>query len=83
MSKPKKKLKAEPEFIINGKKTDAPFHEEMLASVDGQNASDLAAVRLAIKYGWSRNYAIEHLVSSPALRAKLRTSGKIPAVGEK
>jgi hypothetical protein len=55
----------------------------MVASVDGQNASDLAAVILAIKYGWPRDYAIEHLVSSPSLRVRLGSRGKIPAVSEK
>jgi len=71
-------------YNINGKTTDAPFHEEMLSSEAGQQASDLAAVRFAVKnLGWSLTEATQHLVSSPSLRAKLRASGKISAIGEK
>ena len=67
-----KKLKAEPVYIVNGKKTDAPFHDSMLSSVKGQNTGDILAVKFAIKHGWKCDDAIQHFVESPALRKILR-----------
>jgi hypothetical protein len=48
----------EPVYTVNGKKTDAPFHDEMLASREGEAAADELAIRTAMKVlGWSREKA--------------------------
>lgn len=44
---------------------------DLLASKEGQNASDLAAYRLARKYGWTQDDALKYFVGSPELKAAI------------
>lgn len=75
MLKPRKRLRAEPEIEVKGRITDAPFHEEMLESEEGRDASDLAAFRLARKLGYAAENAARDFVSSPSLRKRLLRGG--------
>jgi len=43
-------------------------HADLLPSAEGNNASDLAAFRLAVKSGWSIVDALKYFVGSPELR---------------
>jgi hypothetical protein len=55
-----RKLEAEPRYIVDGKITDAPFHNEMLKSEEGNRMSDQLAIKTAMEIsGLSRKEAME------------------------
>ncbi len=47
------------------------FNKEILTSKEGNDASDLAAVRIAVQNGWSIVDAVKYLVGSPELKAAI------------
>jgi hypothetical protein len=55
----KKKLEADCIQLPDGKKIDAPLHEEMLANEQANKVADEAAVRQAIKLGFTPEEARE------------------------
>jgi hypothetical protein len=59
----------EPGYTVNGMKTDAPFHDEMLASREGEAAADQLAIKTAIEVlGWTREKAEALLKAKPDVK---------------
>jgi hypothetical protein len=51
--------------------------DELLDSKEGEDASDLAAYRLAIKSGWTQKNALRFFVGSPGLKAAIMLAESI------
>jgi hypothetical protein len=61
-----RKLEAEPRYIVDGKITDAPFHNEMLKSEEGNRLSDQLAIKTAMEtLGLSRKEAMKFMGMTP------------------
>ena len=63
-------MQAGPFAIVNGKKVDAFFHEDMLNNPEAEDRADLGAIRQAVKRGMPLDQAIEAM-ASPRLKARL------------
>jgi hypothetical protein len=52
-------------------KSEEAFLDDLLASKEGNEASELAAVRVAVECGMPLTDAVKYLVSSPELKAAI------------
>jgi hypothetical protein len=55
---------------FSGRVSDAAFHEAMLNSKEGEDASDLAAIHFAVEHGYDFTNAVR-LFANPRLRKRL------------
>lgn len=51
---------------IEGSDTDAPLYEGMIDNEEGNIASEMAAVRIAVRHGWPARDAVQALASDKA-----------------